>query len=144
MNKLYNVTVYTWVRISSDAFSLFRSMAVKQLMQKMVHCINFVINTVKIINELPSCSINIIVQWSNELHRTNNEFSKRLNNQISESRTGMSCYKFPKHVFECGKKNNNLKEPLFKAYAFFALTDPRMLLREESKLFKAGHSLLNS
>ena len=71
-------------------------------------------------------------------------FQKRLNNHISESRTCMSCYNFPKHVHECGKKNNNLKEPFFKAYAFFILTDPRMLLREEKKLFKARHSLLNS
>ena len=58
--------------------------------------------------------------------------------------SGLPCCNFPKHVYECGKKNNKLKEPFFKAYAFFALTDPRMLLREENKLFKAGHSLLNS
>ena len=79
----------------------------------------------------------------NYIGQTTN-FQKRLNNHISESRTGLSCCNFPKHVYECGKKNNKLKEPFFKAYAFFALTDPRMLLREENKLFKAGHSLLNS
>ena len=57
----------------------------------------------------------------NYIGQTTN-FQKRLNNHISESRTGLSCCNFPKHVYECGKKNNKLKEPFSKAYAFFALT----------------------
>ena len=35
----------------------------------------------------------------------------RMNNHISECRTGKSSCNFPKHVFECAKANNSLKEP---------------------------------
>ena len=68
----------------------------------------------------------------------------RMNNHISESRTGISTCSFPKHVHECGKRHNKLKEPFFKIFVFFALNDPFALLYHEEKLFKEGHALLNS
>ena len=68
----------------------------------------------------------------------------RMNNHISECRTGKSSCNFPKHVFECAKANNSLKEPFFKVFVFMALTDAKLLLHYESKLFKAGHATLNS
>ena len=68
----------------------------------------------------------------------------RMNNHISESRTGISTCSFPKHVHECGKRHNKLKEPFFKIFVFFALNDPSALLYHEEKLFKEGHALLNS
>ena len=43
-------------------------------------------------------------------------FRKRMNNHISESRTGTSSCNFPRHVHECGQRNKNLKEPYFKIY----------------------------
>ena len=68
----------------------------------------------------------------------------RMNNHISECRTGKSPCNFPKHVFECNKANNSLKEPFFKVFVCMTLTDPKVLLHYESKLFKAGHTTLNS
>lgn len=68
---------------------------------------------------------------------------QRMNNHISESRTGISPCIFPKHVFDCGAKNKNLKEPFFKITAFMQLKDPRQLLSHEEKLIKAGHATLN-
>ena len=51
----------------------------------------------------------------------------RMNNHISECRTGKSSCNFPKHVFECAKANNSLKEPFFKVLVFMALTDAKLL-----------------
>ena len=68
---------------------------------------------------------------------------QRMNNHISESRTGISPCTFPRHIFSCGAKNKNLKEPFFKVFAFMQLKDPRLLLSHEEKLIKAGHATLN-
>ena len=68
----------------------------------------------------------------------------RMNNHISESRTGISTCSFPKHVHECGKRHNKLKETFFKIFVFLALNDPSALSYQEEKLFKGGHALLNS
>ena len=40
-------------------------------------------------------------------------FKGRINKHISESKTGVSTCKFPRHVYSCGKNNNCLKEPFF-------------------------------
>lgn len=68
----------------------------------------------------------------------------RMNNHISESRSGISTCSFPKHVHECGIRHNKLKEPFFKIFVFFALNNSSALLYYEEKLFKEGHALLNS
>ena len=41
-------------------------------------------------------------------------FKKRMNNPISQSRTGFSSSWFPRHVYQCGIKNGNLIKPLSK------------------------------
>ncbi len=69
--------------------------------------------------------------------------SKRMNNHISESRGGVSSCNFPKYVHNCGKSNNNLKEPFFKIYAFMTLHNPKSLLEYESKFFIKGHAVMN-
>ena len=38
-------------------------------------------------------------------------FKARINQQISDCKTGVSKCKFPRHVYDCGIKNNCLKEP---------------------------------
>ena len=68
---------------------------------------------------------------------------QRMNNHISESRSGTSTCNFPRHVFNCGKTNKNLKEPFFKVYAFMKLSDSNLLIDYENRLFKHGHALMN-
>ena len=70
-------------------------------------------------------------------------FRLRMNNHISESRSGVSSCTFPRHVFQCGNKHNNLKEPFFKVFAFMSLSSSKLLTTYEEKLFKAGHATLN-
>ena len=70
-------------------------------------------------------------------------FRLRMNNHISESRSGASSCTFPRHVFQCGNKHNNLKEPFFKVFAFMSLSSSKLLTTYEEKLFKAGHATLN-
>ena len=66
----------------------------------------------------------------NYIGKTTN-FRKRLNNHISESRTGMSCFSFPEHVYKCGKENNNLPVELEKISHFKKFVAPRVLQRFE-------------
>ena len=40
-------------------------------------------------------------------------FKVRINQHISECKTGVSTYEFPHHVYDCGIKNNCLQEPFF-------------------------------
>ena len=41
-------------------------------------------------------------------------FKTRMNNRITESRSGVSTCKFPIHVFNCVNRNNRqLEEPFF-------------------------------
>ena len=41
-------------------------------------------------------------------------FKSRMDQHINDSRTGISTYKFPIHVYKCGFKNKRLNEPFFK------------------------------
>ena len=110
--------------------------------------------TWKIKRQLSCNSINVVYFLScNSCEGTSNSTTyigqttnlrNRMNNHMSECRTGKSSCNFPKHVFECAKANNSLKEPFFKVFVFMALTDAKLLLHYESKLFKAGHATLNS
>ena len=40
-------------------------------------------------------------------------FKVRINQHISDCKTGVSTCKFPRHVYDCGIKNNCLEEPFF-------------------------------
>ena len=40
-------------------------------------------------------------------------FKVRINQHISDCKTGDSTCKFPRHVYDCGIKNNCLEEPFF-------------------------------
>ena len=40
-------------------------------------------------------------------------FKVRINQYISDCKTGDSTCKFPRHVYDCGIKNNCLEEPFF-------------------------------
>ena len=54
--------------------------------------------------------------------RTKNKLRTRTNNHISCCRSGKGSNIFDNHVFNCGTKNNCLKPPYFKVYAFTRLS----------------------
>ena len=87
-------------------------------------------------------SCNLCHGQMNYIGQTTN-LRQRMNNHISESRSGVSSCNFPKHVHNCGKSNKNLTEPFFKIYVFMTLHDPKSLLEYESKLFNKGHAIMN-
>ena len=45
-------------------------------------------------------------------------FKSRMNQHISDSRTGDSTCKFPIHVYKCGLKNKCLNKPFFEILKF--------------------------
>jgi len=70
-------------------------------------------------------------------------FKSRMNQHISECRTGISSCHFPRHVFECGMKNNNLKEPFFEVNIMLMLKDGGRLETFERHLQQKGYDTLN-
>ncbi len=66
----------------------------------------------------------------------------RMNNHISEARSGISFCIFSSHVNQCGIHHNHLQEPNFKVYVFMSSSDSNSLIRYESRLFKDGHAAL--
>ena len=74
--------------------------------------------------------------------KTNN-FRLRMNNHISECRTGNTCDRFDIHVFNCRKINNYHTEPYFKIYAFMTVKHENMLLSYEAYLHKKQYDTLN-
>ena len=71
-------------------------------------------------------------------------FKSRMNQHISECRDGISTCKFPRHVHNCGIKNNRLKEPFFEINIMFKLSDSRRLELLEQLYQSKGYDTLNS
>ena len=71
-------------------------------------------------------------------------FKVRMNQHISESRTGESSCKFPNHVYNCGIKNNCLIEPFFKINVMISLNEPDKLETMESSFQISGYDTLNN
>ena len=67
----------------------------------------------------------------------------RTNNHISSSRSGNSDNKFDIHVHNCGVKNNCLKEPFFKLFAFMTLSREEGLLHHEKELHRLKLDTMN-
>ena len=67
----------------------------------------------------------------------------RMNDHISKCRKGTGKNKFDRHVYECGLKNNNLKPPFFKIFAFMALSSRDKLETYEKYLQRNGYDTLN-
>ena len=74
----------------------------------------------------------------------NKGFKPRMNNHISESRTGKSYCNFPKHVYNCGIKNNCLIEPFFKIFIMMRLSDSSRLETYEKHFQRKGCDTMNS
>ena len=75
--------------------------------------------------------------------KTWTKFRTRLNNHISDCRTGRTSDIFDLHVHECGIKNNCLGEPYFKVYAFMKLSSSDKLLTYESYLHSQRFDTMN-
>ena len=67
----------------------------------------------------------------------------RTNDHISKCRNGNGKNKFDDHVYNCGIKNNCLKPPYFKVYAFMSLKSKTKLLTYEKYLQKNGYDNMN-
>ena len=66
----------------------------------------------------------------------------RTNNHITCCRNGTGSDKFDKHVYNCGIRNNCLKEPFFKLYAFAKLSDENQLLAFEKCLHRKQYDTI--
>ena len=71
-------------------------------------------------------------------------FRQRMNNHISDSRTGRTTDIFDLHVFKCTKDNAFLLEPFFQIYAFMEISDESKLLEYEKMLHRRGFDTLNN
>lgn len=71
-------------------------------------------------------------------------FKQRMNLHISESKRGKSTCHFPKHVYECGIKNNCFKEPYFEINIMMSLKDPGRLEVFEKHFQEKGYDTLNN
>lgn len=75
--------------------------------------------------------------------KTEQKFRGRMNDHICKCKSGKGTDKFDKHVHECGIRNNCLKPPYFKIYAFMALSTPDLLLTYESYFHRNGYDTMN-
>ena len=66
-----------------------------------------------------------------------NIIRERMNNHMSDIRTGNSTDIFDLHVHECRKRHNYFDEPYFRLYVFIEVADEKNLLPYE----KYFHSL---
>ena len=64
-------------------------------------------------------------------------------NNHSCCRNGTGTKIFDNHVHPCGIKNNCLKPPYFKLYAFLKLSDERKLITYERYLHRKGYDNMN-
>ena len=67
----------------------------------------------------------------------------RINNHISDCRTGNSTDRFDIHVYNCRRKHNCTQEPYFALYAFMTVPHEKMLLTYENYLHNKGFDTMN-
>ena len=67
----------------------------------------------------------------------------RTNDHITKCRKGTGNNMFDRHVHQCGLKNNCLKAPFFKIYAFMVLSSRKKLITYENYLHSNGYDTLN-
>lgn len=75
--------------------------------------------------------------------KTKTTIRLRTNNHISSCRTGRGSNIFDRHVHECGKRNNCLKEPYFELYAFMKLSTDKKLGTYEKYLHRRQFDTMN-
>ena len=70
-------------------------------------------------------------------------FKSRINQHISDCRTGTSTCKFSIHVYHCAMKNKFLKEPYFQLSVMMKLKDSRQSEVYENHFHKKGYDTIN-
>ena len=70
-------------------------------------------------------------------------FKSRINQHISDCRTGDSTCKFPIHVYKCDLKNKCLNEPFFEINVMMILKRRNQLEIYENYFHKKGYDTLN-
>ena len=70
-------------------------------------------------------------------------FKSRIDQHISDCRTGTSTCKFPIHVYHCAVKNKCLKEPHFQLNTMMKLKGSRQLEFYENYFHKKGYDTIN-
>ena len=70
-------------------------------------------------------------------------FRGRMNQHISDCRTGTSTCKFLIHVYHCAMKNKCLKEPYFQLNIMMKLKDSRQLEFCENHFHKKDYDTIN-
>ena len=68
-------------------------------------------------------------------------FKSRINQHISDCRTGISTCKFPIHVYHCTMRNKCLKGPYFQLNIMIKLKDSREF--SENYFHKRGYDTIN-
>ena len=71
-------------------------------------------------------------------------FKVRINQHISDCKTGDSTCKFPRHVYDCGIKNNCLEEPFFSLNIMLRLNKSGRLETIEKHFPLKGYDALNN
>ena len=74
--------------------------------------------------------------------RTNN-LRSRMNQHISEMRSGVTSDRFDRHVFQCKTINNRVNEPFFEIYTFIKLPEERLLVPYESYFHSLSFDTMN-
>ena len=70
-------------------------------------------------------------------------FKPRMNQHISDCRHDKSTCKFPRHVYDCGIKNNCLKEPFFEINVMLKLNNSHRVEMFEKMFHLKGYDTLN-
>ena len=68
----------------------------------------------------------------------------RMNNHISNCRTGRTSDVFDTHVHKCGIKNKCLEPPFFEIRAFMKLSTPDKLITYEKKMHQREYATINT
>ena len=70
-------------------------------------------------------------------------FKSRINQHISDCRTGTSTCKFSIHVYDCFMKNKCFKKPYFQLNIMMKLKDSRQLEFYENHFHRKGYDTIN-
>ena len=71
-------------------------------------------------------------------------FKVRINQHISDCKTGDSTCKFPRHVYDCGIKNNCLEEPFFSLNIMLRLNKSERLETIEKLFHLNGYNTVKN
>ena len=71
-------------------------------------------------------------------------FKVRINQNISDCKTGVWTCKFPRHVYDCGIKNSCLEDPFFSLNIMLQLNKSDLLETIEKYFHLKGHDTMNN